>query len=413
MKGFYLTLNQGVGLGAKKAPNKKMINEVHEKAIKIRDRSLELKIKGFSLDDDIKLNDPGKSGAMYEKSTIAYKYYDATSIPDDEEILNDLESVLQSYNKYIENTLGLEEKTTESENEIGTSEVPTVKSEINPKYTREDFLHETGSSEAELDLWLKQIERKKQIIFQGPPGTGKTFIATKLARLIVSEKDGYLKTVQFHPAFSYEDFIQGYTLDSKNGPSFKLKQGIFLNFCEIAAKRRDRSVMIIDEINRANIARVFGELMYLLEYREEIIPLSAGGTFGIPESVVLIGTMNTADRSIAVVDHALRRRFGVFRLKPRYDLLKKHLEANNLPSEELVNVLEDINRSIGDINYNIGTSFFLKDIKKLREELPLIWKTEIEPFLEEFFYDQPPKANAFKWDKLVQDRLRVWGTNSL
>ena len=172
---------------------------------------------------------------------------------------------------------------------------------------------------------MRSLRRKKQVIFQGPPGTGKTFVAERLARCIVSETTGFWEVVQFHSAYNYEDFIQG--LQPKplgQGLHFELVSGRFLQFCKrvLEESNGDPCILIIDEINRANLARVFGELMYLLEYRDKAIPLAAGGIpFQIPENVYIIGTMNTADRSIALVDHALRRRFSFIRLRPKYDIL--------------------------------------------------------------------------------------------
>ena len=167
--------------------------------------------------------------------------------------------------------------------------------------------------------------------------------------------------------------------------------------------------MIIDEINRANLARVFGELMYLLEYRDQQIPLSAGGEpFKIPKNVYLIGTMNTADRSIALVDHALRRRFSFIRINPDYDVLKKHFEPHNHPADALISVLREINKAIDDPNYEIGISFFMRNDNKLKEHLPDIWRSEIEPYLEEFFYDQPGKVSPYRWSALIENKLKEW-----
>lgn len=280
------------------------------------------------------------------------------------------------------------------------------------KYTIDDFVRETGFEKAKIEGWLQILQRKKQIIFQGPPGTGKTFVAQRLAKILVSETTGLIEVVQFHPDYSYEDFIQGYFPEPENGVlQFKLKKGRFLEFCDKAQNRGNGApcVIVIDEINRAKLARVFGELMYLLEYRDKEIPLAAGGqSFKIPENVYMIGTMNTADRSIALVDHALRRRFSFIRLQPEYEILANSLKKSNLPAEGLIAVLEQINQAIEDPNYQIGISFFMKDQERLKSLLPIIWKTEVEPYLEEYFYDQASKVESFRWDNLVKDRLKDW-----
>ena len=188
----------------------------------------------------------------------------------------------------------------------------------------DDCATDTGFDRADLELWLAAIEHKKQAILYGPPGTGKTHLAKQLARHMVGGSNGFLEVVQFHPAYAYEDFVQGIRPQSGGDGQldYPVLPGRFLRFCSKAAGRRGRCVLIIDEINRANLARVFGELMYLLEYRDETVALAVDGrSFSIPENVRLIGTMNTADRSIALVDHALRRRFAFIGLWPNYGVL--------------------------------------------------------------------------------------------
>src|SRR5690606_31193687 len=139
-----------------------------------------------------------------------------------------------------------------------------------------------------------------------PPGTGKTYLAQRLARFLIGTGDGFVDLVQFHPAYAYEDFIQGIrpVAQPDGSLSYEMTPGRFLQFCAEARRREGPCVLIIDEINRANLSRVFGELMYLLEYRDQEIPLAGGGVFSIPTNVRLLGTMNTADRSVALVDHA-------------------------------------------------------------------------------------------------------------
>ena len=163
--------------------------------------------------------------------------------------------------------------------------------------------------EQTIDGWVMAIRRKQQAILQGPPGTGKTFSAQLLAEFLVGDGDGFWELLQFHPNYAYEEFMQGIR---PVGDSFELVEGRFLSFCRRAAERNGVCVLIIDEMNRAPLARVFGELMYLLEYRQQTIPLAGGGNFSIPDNVFLLGTMNSADRSIALVDFALRRRLCFF-----------------------------------------------------------------------------------------------------
>jgi hypothetical protein len=259
-----------------------------------------------------------------------------------------LSLLLGAYGQYVE------KKSPININTKVPQEKPLIPQIILPVYTVEQFVNETGFDSVTISTWLKMLKRKQHLIFQGPPGTGKTFVASRLAKLLTSGTNGVIRKIQFHPDYSYEDFIQGYFPKPENsGFKFDLKKGIFLSFCDDITNKSITapSVLIIDEINRANLSRVFGELMYLLEYREDSVPLAAGGEpFHIPQNVCIIGTMNTADRSIALVDHALRRRFSFVRLKPQYDILEQYLRSNNFPAESLVSVLRDINQTIDGPN---------------------------------------------------------------
>ncbi len=267
-----------------------------------------------------------------------------------------------------------------------------------------DLLAEdTYLDDSTLRKWTDALNQKGQAILYGPPGTGKTFLAEHLARHLISSGDGFDDLVQFHPAYSYEDFIQGIRpLSREDGTlRYDVVPGRFLEFCQRAGKCQGICVLVIDEINRANLARVFGELMYLLEYREKEIPLSVDGKlFKIPENVRIIGTMNTADRSIALVDHALRRRFAFIKLQPNYETLKRyHLKENTgFPVDNLVQVLLDLNHAIKDPNYEIGISYFLKP--DLSNHLESIWKMEIEPYLEEYFFDNNKSVEQFRWERV-------------
>ncbi len=281
---------------------------------------------------------------------------------------------------------------------------PKEEEEQNPEYPLTQVADDTGFEKAELERWVRAIHRKGQAIFYGPPGTGKTFIAEWLARHLIGGGDGFMDIVQFHPAYDYEDFMQGIRPKSKpdGGLDYPTVKGRFLNFCDVARKRKDNCVLILDEINRANLARVLGELMYLLEYRNKEIPLAGGGRFKIPKNVRLIGTMNTADRSIALVDHALRRRFAFLALYPKYELLERYHKNTGFKVEGLVNVLKRLNGKIDDKHYFVGITFFLKD--NLVEQIADIWQMEIEPYLEEYFFDQPKTVDEYRWDK-VKDNI--------
>ena len=272
---------------------------------------------------------------------------------------------------------------------------------VNPPYPLSDCAEETGIALKTLERWIRAINRKGQAIIYGPPGTGKTYVAERLAKHLIAGGRGIKELVQFHPAYAYEDFIQGIRPETRADGSlnYTMVPGRFLEFCRKAETNTDAHVLIIDEINRANLSRVFGELMYLLEYRDQKVPLAGGGALKIPPNVRIIGTMNTADRSIALVDHALRRRFAFLDLFPDFNVLRRfHAGRSNLEIELLVKVLSDINNQINNPHYAVGISYFLE--KDLAAQLEDIWRMEIQPYLEEYFFDQRDKASQFAWDKI-------------
>ncbi|MEG4426616.1 MULTISPECIES: AAA family ATPase [unclassified Microcoleus] len=282
--------------------------------------------------------------------------------------------------------------------------------EFNPVYQLETISEITGFQTTQLTQWIHAIHRKGQTIIQGPPGTGKTFIAEKLAKHLISGGDGFSDIIQFHPAYTYEDFIEGLRPTTQNGQlTYSIVPGRFLEFCEKAEACEDTCVLIIDEINRANLSQVFGELMYLLDDRQDtgrFITLASGKLFRIPTNVRIIGTMNTADRSIALVDNALRRRFAFIPLSPNYKVLRHYHKTwqTGFPIARLnllIGILKDINVAINNKHYELGISFFLT--KTLAEDIQDIWQMEIEPYLEEYFFDNLEKMDKFLWDKIKSE----------
>ena len=297
------------------------------------------------------------------------------------------------------------EQLRKAEEDIDTTEddeihPPIIAPSNNPEYPLEQCSTDTGFAVDQLGRWLGALDRRGQAIFYGPPGTGKTFLAEKLARHLIGGNDGFVKIIQFHPEYAYQDFMQGIRpiIKDDGGLSYKNVPGVFKVFCDRARDCQGPGVLIIDEINRANLARVFGELMYLLEYRNQSVELAGGGSFSIPENIRIIGTMNTADRSIALVDYALRRRFAFIRLAPDYEVLEKAHEETGFDVSGLINVMKDLNTQIGDPHYEVGISFFLVD--NLETEIEDIWHMEIEPYLEEYFFDNVSKAEQFSWEKV-------------
>jgi hypothetical protein len=291
----------------------------------------------------------------------------------------------------------------------------TTTTEPQPERPLSSLAELTGIPPVDWRRWREALTRKGQLIFYGPPGTGKTFLAEQLAAHMVGGGHGRVDLVQFHPAYSYEDFVQGLRPTTRQAGElrYEMVPGRFYQFCEQARQlgSQDISVLIIDEINRANLASVFGELMYLLEYRERAIPLAGGKRpFSIPGNVRLIGTMNTADRSLALVDHALRRRFAFVHLPPRYDSLTHfhRQQQTGFDPAFLIELLRQVNTAIGDPHYHLGITYFLHP--DLPRHLPDIWQMEIEPYLEEYFFDQPQKVDALRWTA-VSARLNISDDN--
>ena len=263
--------------------------------------------------------------------------------------------------------------------------------------------------EEELRTIEKLLDDKRQVIFQGPPGTGKTYAARKLAKFLAGSDDR-VTLVQFHPSYAYEDFVQGYRPTLRDGQAgFTLRDGPLVT---AARKARDEPnvphFLIIDEINRGNLAKVFGELYFLLEYRDEEMALQYAADederFSLPENLYIIGTMNTADRSIALVDLALRRRFHFVEFHPDkppvHGLLDRWLEKNAPAMAWAASVVDRANdRLKNDRQAAIGPSYFMK--KDLDEDkVRLIWEHNVLPYIEEHLYGETDRLDEFKLDRL-------------
>ncbi len=254
------------------------------------------------------------------------------------------------------------------------------------------------------------LDEKKQIIFQGPPGTGKTYVAQRLARHLAGASER-CRLVQLHPSYTYEDFVRGYRprLTDNGQPGFALEDGPFMQIARQA--ERDRGVLyflIIDEINRGNLAKVFGELYFLLEYRETPIDLmyrrKNEAPFTMPDNLHIVGTMNTADRSIALVDLALRRRFAFVEFsmsrEPVRGLLRRWLEAQGLGRMDWVaDVVDRANRRLDDRHAAIGPSYFMRpDLDGAA--IQRIWEHGVLPYIEEHLFGAHDRLGEFALDKL-------------
>ena len=269
-----------------------------------------------------------------------------------------------------------------------------------------DLLLEPASA---LREWAELLTESRQLILQGPPGTGKTFIARKLALAICGQPDN-VELVQFHPSYAYEDFVEGYRPTDKGG--FSVQDGPLKRLAASARKAKDKKfVLVIDEINRGNLAKVFGELYFLLEYRDEAITLQySRERFSLPDNIFIIGTMNTADRSIALLDMAIRRRFRFVDLfpdaPPIKGLLARFLKAKAPDLLFLAYMLDDVNRQLGDAHAAVGPShFMLKDMASMDEKkAQSIWRHSILPAIADRFFDAPKQLEKFSF---VQVRKRA------
>ena len=262
------------------------------------------------------------------------------------------------------------------------------------------------------------LEDKGQVILYGPPGTGKTYLARELAKTLAPE-ESCRALVQFHPSTSYEDFFEGYRpagTGNDGGIRYELTPGPLARMAEQASEASDRQhVMIIDEINRGNLPRVLGELLFLLEYRNENVhPLyRPDERFSLPDNLWFIGTMNTADRSIALVDAALRRRFHFVPFfpdsGPMAGLLDRWLERKDEPSW-VGHLVDAVNSELKDVlggsHLLLGPSHFMKEYGSSpagqRERLRRIWKYNIEPFIEDQFFGDPDRIERFRFDDVVK-----------
>ena len=311
-----------------------------------------------------------------------------------------------SYTDYVEEISAL------FEDEV-SGDVEEVKIEY-PIYTAEDFLSEVYMSRSNYDILSNLLINKKNIIMQGAPGVGKTFAAKRLAYSMMGVKDpSRVMMVQFHQSYSYEDFIMGFRPAST---SFELKKGPFYSFCKKAELDLENDYyFIIDEINRGNLSKIFGELFMLIENDKRGVSLQllySDEKFSVPENVYIIGMMNTADRSLAMLDYALRRRFAFFEFSPALetDGFRQYRQGkDNKKFDSLIATIEKLNIAIENDEtlgrgFRIGHSYFCTDKPIDDMWLNAVVTYEIVPLLNEYWFDEPSKVRD--WEYALREAIR-------
>lgn len=275
----------------------------------------------------------------------------------------------------------------------------------NGNYTLDRLISETFLEKEFFESLERILNYKKQIIIYGPPGTGKTFVAREFSKYLISKYGGgKWNLIQFHPSYTYEDFIEGIKPNLVgDNIVYRLIPGIFKEVCNDASRDANKQyILIIDEINRGQISRIFGDIIYCLEYRADEVKLPySKDLFKIPENLILIGTMNSTDRSIAFLDYALRRRFAFYEFYPQEEILRKFFlkyKPIKLNAERIIKFFRDLNiqitKELGK-EFQIGQSYFMR--KSFADsDLVLIWKYTIKPLLEEYFFSDKAKMQNFE-----------------
>lgn len=401
-----LTLNQGMTELVKTKGQKGAVEEMLRVAAEARTKIPDLAHEGFQLNNEIDLRSSTSDARNYEVGTIAHFELRPDSCPSDRELEAKLEALLLAYDKVIEEELHSAEDAFHDTFEADANDIPETSAfPAPPSYTFEDALQELFLSRERIEHFLTVWRRKKNLILQGAPGVGKSFVARRLAYTLIGARDpSRVETVQFHQSYSYEDFVQGYRPSGDGG--FKLQDGVFHRFRRTAlSDPGEPHIFIIDEINRGNLSKIFGELMLLIEsdkrspeWGTQLAYAKPGEPkFYVPDNLYILGMMNTADRSLSMVDYALRRRFAFATLQPmfRAEKFRAILVERGVPgavADAIIRGMSDLNKAIADDRANlgpgfqIGHSFFVPPADFAYEAgwYQTIIETEILPLLEEY-----------------------------
>lgn len=354
----------------------------------------------------------GRISAEQDGEKIYFEKIESLETPIDYAALKECSEL--AHMEYFQNSQGSLFKLTKAEYEFILDmirEENPVSTETSVEiYTKDDFLNEVYISENRYDSLVAVLRNKKNIILQGAPGVGKTFAARRMAWSMMGEKDeDRIEFVQFHQNYSYEDFMMGY---KPVADGFELKYGIFYRFCHKAANQPDQEFFfIIDEINRGNMSKIFGELLMLIEkdYRGTKMTLAYNGlSFSVPKNLYIIGMMNTADRSLAMIDYALRRRFSFLEIEPGFDsegFIRYQSRLNNETLNELIIKVKELNREIAldkslGKGFCIGHSYFCGRDVCTEEWIRSIVDYDILPMLSEYWFDDTNKLQ--RWENILQ-----------
>lgn len=322
-----------------------------------------------------------------------------------------VEGLLDLQGNVVDVTQGLEDL----KRLLDVKPIPPPSTELRFPQVNQDFADRMHMDMGSLQEIVDLIASRRQLVFYGPPGTGKTYLAVELARYLVGPEDrSRMQLVQFHPSYAYEDFFEGFrpTETERGEATFKLAPGPLRRIAKDAKANPDKPyILVIDELNRANLAKVFGELYFLLEYRSESIQLQYNPTeaFQLPPNLYFVGTMNTADRSIALLDAAMRRRFSFVELHPDEPpvrgVLARWLQAKGA-DQERARLLATLNAAIEeqDRDLRIGPSYLMREEASTEDGLARIWKYDLMPLLEEHYYGRLTRQQIR--DKFGLDAVR-------